>query len=106
MNLSLLSKVMHSRLARGTYNGGLLSTEAGTLVTLVDYLGKSRLLNVTMLPNLLIGLLAIVGTVYTYDSMFYIEIWQAFMSRKLVVNIYKCYLLVDTNSCSWSNRQT
>lgn len=78
MNLSLLSKVMSSRLARGTYNGGLLSTEAGTLarvvadgtITLVGYLGESRLLNVTMVPNLLIGLLAIVGTVYTYDSMF------------------------------------
>lgn len=78
VNLSLLSKVMSSRLARGTYNGGLLSTEAGTLarvisdctITLVGYLGESRLLNVTMLPNLLIGLFAIVGTVYTYDSMF------------------------------------
>lgn len=34
VNLSLLSKVMSSKLSRGTYNGGLLSTEAGTLVSL------------------------------------------------------------------------
>ncbi|KAG0472705.1 hypothetical protein HPP92_014562 [Vanilla planifolia] len=35
VNLSLLSRVMSSRLARGTYNGGLLSTEAGTLARVV-----------------------------------------------------------------------
>ncbi|KAJ8511807.1 hypothetical protein OPV22_002241 [Ensete ventricosum] len=47
VNLSLLSRVMSSRLARGTYNGGLLSTEAGTLarvfadgtITIAGYLG-------------------------------------------------------------------
>ncbi|KAF7828325.1 SPX domain-containing membrane protein [Senna tora] len=47
VNLSLLSRVMSSRLSRGTYNGGLLSTEAGTLarvvadatITLAGYLG-------------------------------------------------------------------
>ncbi|KAJ6962551.1 hypothetical protein NC652_001267 [Populus alba x Populus x berolinensis] len=51
VNLSLLSRVMSSRLSRGTYNGGLLSTEAGTLarvvadgtITLAGYLGESRL---------------------------------------------------------------
>ncbi|KAL9176079.1 hypothetical protein ABFS82_02G155700 [Erythranthe guttata] len=31
VNLSLLSRVMSSRLSKGTYNGGLLSTEAGTM---------------------------------------------------------------------------
>ncbi|KAL0324360.1 UNVERIFIED_CONTAM: SPX domain-containing membrane protein [Sesamum calycinum] len=48
VNLSLLSRVMSSRLSRGTYNGGLLSTEAGTLarviadatITLAGYLGR------------------------------------------------------------------
>ncbi|KAJ6326826.1 hypothetical protein OIU78_013836, partial [Salix suchowensis] len=48
VNLSLLSRVMSSRLSRGTYNGGLLSTEAGTLarvvadgtITLAGYLGE------------------------------------------------------------------
>ncbi|KAG4952446.1 hypothetical protein JHK85_046313 [Glycine max] len=35
VNLSLLSRVMSSRLSRGTYNGGLLSTEAGTLARVV-----------------------------------------------------------------------
>ncbi|MCD7450466.1 hypothetical protein HAX54_006536, partial [Datura stramonium] len=48
VNLSLLSRVMSSRLSRGTYNGGLLSTEAGTIarviadatITLAGYLGE------------------------------------------------------------------
>ena len=78
VNLSLLSKVMSSRLSRGTYNGGLLSTEAGTLarvvsdcaITLTGYLGQDKLLNATMAPTLLIGILGVVGTLYTYDSMF------------------------------------
>ncbi|KAF3964456.1 hypothetical protein CMV_011259 [Castanea mollissima] len=35
VNLSLLSRCMSSRLSRGTYNGGLLSTEAGTLARVV-----------------------------------------------------------------------
>ncbi|PNX92358.1 SPX domain-containing membrane protein, partial [Trifolium pratense] len=47
INLSLLSRVMSSRLSRGTYNGGLLSTEAGTIarviadatITLTGYMG-------------------------------------------------------------------
>ncbi len=78
VNLSLLSKVMSSRLARGTYNGGLLSTEAGTVarvvadgtITLTGYFGESKLLNLTMLPTLVIGFLSIAGTLVTYNSMF------------------------------------
>lgn len=78
VNLSLLSRVMSSRLARGTYNGGLLSTEAGTLarvvadgtITLAGYLGVSKLPNVTLLPSLLICISSIVGTFLTYNSMF------------------------------------
>ncbi len=69
---------MSSRLARGTYNGGLLSTEAGTVarvvadgtITLTGYFGESKLLNLTMLPTLVIGLLSIAGTLVTYNSMF------------------------------------
>ncbi|GFZ01219.1 major Facilitator Superfamily with SPX (SYG1/Pho81/XPR1) domain-containing protein [Actinidia rufa] len=49
VNLSLLSRVMSSRLSRGTYNGGLLSTEAGTIarviadatITVAGYLGDA-----------------------------------------------------------------
>ncbi|CAJ1952962.1 unnamed protein product [Sphenostylis stenocarpa] len=56
VNLSLLSRVMSSRLSRGTYNGGLLSTEAGTLarvvadatITLAGYVRQSMLLNVAI----------------------------------------------------------
>uniref|UniRef100_A0A2N9JBA8 SPX domain-containing protein n=1 Tax=Fagus sylvatica TaxID=28930 RepID=A0A2N9JBA8_FAGSY len=78
VNLSLLSRVMSSRLSRGTYNGGLLSTEAGTLarvvadgtITLSGYLGESKLLNTTLLPSLLICISSIIATCFTYNSLY------------------------------------
>lgn len=78
VNLSLLSRVMSSRLARGTYNGGLLSTEAGTLarvvadgtITLAGYLGEDKLLNVTLFPSLLICIASIAATFLTYNTLF------------------------------------
>ncbi|WJX20684.1 hypothetical protein P8452_10207 [Trifolium repens] len=78
INLSLLSRVMSSRLSRGTYNGGLLSTEAGTIarviadatITLAGYFGVSRLLNMTLLPSLFICIASIVATFYTYNSLY------------------------------------
>ncbi|KAK8533181.1 hypothetical protein V6N13_046341 [Hibiscus sabdariffa] len=78
VNLSLLSRVMSSRLSRGTYNGGLLSTEAGTIarviadatITVAGYLGRSQLLNVTLLPSLLICVASIVATCCTYNSLY------------------------------------
>ncbi|KAL3331261.1 hypothetical protein AABB24_034866 [Solanum stoloniferum] len=78
VNLSLLSRVMSSRLSRGTYNGGLLSTEAGTFarviadvtITLAGYLGQSKVLNVTLLPSLLICVASIIATCYTYNSLY------------------------------------
>ncbi|KAI6707269.1 hypothetical protein NL676_010231 [Syzygium grande] len=78
VNLSLLSRVMSSRLSRGTYNGGLLSTEAGTIarviadgtITLAGYLGESRLLNITLLPSLVICISSIMATLYTYNSLY------------------------------------
>ncbi|KAG8382305.1 hypothetical protein BUALT_Bualt05G0063000 [Buddleja alternifolia] len=78
VNLSLLSKVMSSRLSRGTYNGGLLSTEAGTLarvvadatITLAGFLGESKLLNITLVPSLVICIASIVATCCTYNSLY------------------------------------
>ncbi|KAJ3680054.1 hypothetical protein LUZ60_016332 [Juncus effusus] len=78
VNLSLLSRVMSSRLARGTFNGGLLSTEAGTLarvvadgtITLAGYLGQNMLLNVTLVPSLLICVGSIVATFCTFNSLY------------------------------------
>ncbi|XP_020552609.1 SPX domain-containing membrane protein At4g22990-like isoform X2 [Sesamum indicum] len=78
VNLSLLSRVMSSRLSRGTYNGGLLSTEAGTLarvvadgtITLAGYWGMSKLLNATLLPSLLICICSIIATCFTYNSLY------------------------------------
>ncbi|CAA7060142.1 unnamed protein product [Microthlaspi erraticum] len=78
VNLSLLSRVMSSRLSRGTYNGGLLSTEAGTIarviadvtITVVGYFGRSMLLNATLLPSLVICVLSIVATCFTYNSLY------------------------------------
>lgn len=79
VNLSLLSSVMSSRLSRGTYNGGLLSTEAGTLarvvadctITAAGYLGIGKLLNVTLLPSLVICAASIASTFLTYNSLFW-----------------------------------
>ncbi|CAN6274939.1 unnamed protein product [Urochloa humidicola] len=78
VNLSLLSRVMSSRLSRGTYNGGLLSTEAGTLarvaadmtITAAGYLGQNRLLNATLVPSLVICVASIVATFCTYNSLY------------------------------------
>lgn len=78
VNLSLLSRVMSSRLSRGTYNGGLLSTEAGTIarviadatITVAGFLGESTLLNITLLPSLLICIGSIIATFLTYNSLY------------------------------------
>ncbi|KAL2543973.1 SPX domain-containing membrane protein [Forsythia ovata] len=78
VNLSLLSRVMSSRLSRGTYNGGLLSTEAGTLarviadgtITLAGFLGDNKLLNITLLPSLVICIGSIVATCCTYNTLY------------------------------------
>ncbi|XP_031284158.1 SPX domain-containing membrane protein At4g22990-like isoform X2 [Pistacia vera] len=78
VNLALLSRVMSSRLSRGTYNGGLLSTEAGTIarviadatITLAGYLGESSLLNITLIPSLLICISSIMATFVTYNSLY------------------------------------
>ncbi|KAE8788586.1 putative membrane protein [Hordeum vulgare] len=78
VNLSLLSRVMSSRLSRGTYNGGLLSTEAGTLarvvadatITAAGYLGTDMLLNITLLPPLVITIVSIVATFCTYNTLY------------------------------------
>jgi hypothetical protein len=78
VNLSLLSRVMSSRLSRGTYNGGLLSTEAGTLarvvadatITAAGYLGTDLLLNVTLLPSLVICIVSIAAALYTYNNLY------------------------------------
>ncbi|KAF6144269.1 hypothetical protein GIB67_024496 [Kingdonia uniflora] len=78
VNLSLLSTVMSSKLSRGTYNGGLLSTEAGTLarvvadgtITLAGYFGESRLLNLTLIPSLFICISSIIATICNYNSFY------------------------------------
>lgn len=78
VNLSLLSRVMSSRLSRGTYNGGLLSTEAGTLarvaadmtITAAGYLGQSRLLNATLIPSLAICVSSLIATFCTYNTLY------------------------------------
>ncbi|CAN0921359.1 SPX domain-containing membrane protein At4g22990 [Linum grandiflorum] len=78
VNLSLLSRGMSSRLSKGTFNGGLLSTEAGTIarviadgtITLCGYLEENMLLNVTLLPSLFICISSIVATCVTYNSLY------------------------------------
>lgn len=98
VNLSLLSRVMSSRLSRGTYNGGLLSTEAGTIarvitdvtITLAGYLGQSRLLNATLLPSLLICIASIFATCRTYNSLYWCTLrWFACYTYRFFHTTYK-----------------
>lgn len=78
VNLSLLSRVMSSRLSRGTFNGGLLSTEAGTLarviadatITIGGFFGEKNLLNFTLVPSLVICIVSITATRCTYNSLY------------------------------------
>ncbi|KAH6554926.1 hypothetical protein KP509_1Z296300 [Ceratopteris richardii] len=78
VNLSLLSKVMSPRLAKGTYNNGLLSTEAGTLarvvadgtITLAGYCGINLLLNLTLTPALAFALISLIATFFCYNSLY------------------------------------
>ncbi|CAI5522435.1 unnamed protein product [Closterium sp. Naga37s-1] len=70
VSLSLMSRIMSPRLARGTFNCGLLSTEAGTfarvvgdgLITLVGYYGTHLVLNLTMIPVLVSVLVSLLAT--------------------------------------------
>uniref|UniRef100_J3MZB7 SPX domain-containing protein n=1 Tax=Oryza brachyantha TaxID=4533 RepID=J3MZB7_ORYBR len=79
VSLSLLSRAMSSRLSRGTYNGGLLSTEAGTVarvaadapIRAAGCLGEGWLLNATQLPALLVCVAPSAATLYNYNSLFY-----------------------------------
>lgn len=99
INLSLLSRVMSSRLSRGTYNGGLLSTEAGTIarvvadgtITLAGFLGESRLLNITLLPSLVICISSILATCYTYNSLYWFS--KVSLSSHALPNAYYLILL-------------
>lgn len=78
VSLSLLSRIMSPRLSRGTFNCGLLSTEAGTfarvvgdgLISLTGYLGTGFVLNLTMLPVLITVLVALALFRMHYSSMF------------------------------------
>ena len=49
--MSLMSKIMHPSLARGTWNAGLISTEAGTLGRLTGNLCLSAVSKVTGVAN-------------------------------------------------------
>lgn len=111
VNLSLLSRVMSSRLSRGTYNGGLLSTEAGTIarviadatITVAGYLGVSRLLNITLLPSLFICIASILATCYTYNSLYWYP-WLVAMEKEewcftwalIIALLYVCFEKVST----------
>ncbi|GJP40506.1 hypothetical protein CLOM_g182 [Closterium sp. NIES-68] len=78
VSLALMSRIMSPRLARGTFNCGLLSTEAGTfarvvgdgLITLVGYYGTHLVLNLTMIPVLISVLVSLVATRWVYYALY------------------------------------
>ncbi len=77
VNMSLLSKTIPQSLARGTFNSGLLATEAGTLgravgdnfITLVGLEGIDYVLNYTFIPLGAITCMAIIATWFVYEKL-------------------------------------
>ncbi|GAQ85466.1 major facilitator superfamily protein [Klebsormidium nitens] len=77
VNMALLSKTMSPRLSKGTYNCGLLSTEAGTLaraisdimITAMGGFGQKYILNLTMLPTLVVASGTTIVTFLKYRSL-------------------------------------
>lgn len=77
VNMSMLSKTIPKSFAKGTFNSGLLATEAGTLgraigditITLVGLPGVQYVLNWTFAPLIAISLATILYTRRVYDKL-------------------------------------
>lgn len=78
VNMSLLSKTVPRSLARGTFNSGLLATEAGTLgravgdifISIVGLISLDYMLNYTFLP---VGIFVFVTILITWKVYAYLE---------------------------------
>lgn len=77
VNMALLSKTIPKSFAKGTFNSGLLATEAGTMgrtlgdvaITVVGLPGIQYVLNGTFIPLVVISLLTILYTVRVYAKL-------------------------------------
>jgi hypothetical protein len=77
VNMSLLSKTIPKSFARGTFNSGLLATEAGTfgralgdvMITVVGLPGIQYVLNSTFVPLVLACALTILYTLRVYPKL-------------------------------------
>nr|CCA16837.1 Major Facilitator Superfamily (MFS) putative [Albugo laibachii Nc14] len=77
VNMSLLSKTIPKAFAKGTFNSGLLATEAGTLgralgdiaIALIGIPGMKYVLNYTFFPLLVISVGTTLYTVFHYKSL-------------------------------------
>lgn len=77
VNMSLLSKTIPKAFAKGTFNSGLLATEAGTLgraigdvaITVVGLPGIQYVLNWTFLPLLATSVVTTIYTVHVYPKL-------------------------------------
>uniref|UniRef100_K3X6Z1 SPX domain-containing protein n=1 Tax=Globisporangium ultimum (strain ATCC 200006 / CBS 805.95 / DAOM BR144) TaxID=431595 RepID=K3X6Z1_GLOUD len=77
VNMSLLSKTIPKAFAKGTFNSGLLATEAGTLgraigdvmITLVGLPGIQYVLNWTFVPLLLTSAVTTIYTLRVYPKL-------------------------------------
>ncbi len=75
--MSLLSKTIPKTFAKGTFNSGLLATEAGTFgralgdiaITVVGLPGIQYVLNYTFVPLLVISLWTILYTLRVYSKL-------------------------------------
>ncbi|EEY70104.1 Major Facilitator Superfamily (MFS) [Phytophthora infestans T30-4] len=77
VNMSLLSKTIPKSFAKGTFNSGLLATEAGTFgraigdiaITVVGLPGIKYVLNWTFVPLIAVSLLTILYTARVYHKL-------------------------------------
>ncbi|ETN15168.1 hypothetical protein PPTG_07346 [Phytophthora nicotianae INRA-310] len=77
VNMSLLSKTIPKSFAKGTFNSGLLATEAGTFgraigdiaITVVGLPGIQYVLNWTFVPLIAVSLLTILYTARVYHKL-------------------------------------
>ena len=100
--MTLTASALHSSIPHPAYasvqpvikSGGLLSTEAGTLarviadatITAAGYLGTDLLLNFTLLPPLVICIVSIAATLYTYNTLY----WRGMFIPLQLYNIDPC----------------
>jgi hypothetical protein len=75
--MSLLSKIVHPKLAAGTFNSGLLATELGTFgraigdtaISAAGFISLDEMLNLLNMPNLALLICSVAVVVSKYELL-------------------------------------